>query len=93
MKQYLRMFAVLMLLGLPGVVWAQPTWIPPEMNWSPTPSTRSTPDTAQLTELLVQKGLITPQEAAQLRPFQGAPVTGQNPESVQQSGVEFHTTP
>jgi hypothetical protein len=66
MKRALMVLAVLAVLAIPMTVRADETVIPPEANWTPTPPARSTVDVNQLASLLVEKGMITPQEYAQL---------------------------
>jgi hypothetical protein len=66
MKQKLVALAMLALLALPLMVWAEETVIPPEANWTPTPPARPSIDLVQLVQLLVAKGVITDQEYAQL---------------------------
>lgn len=84
MKRYLMIIAVLGLLALPvvteadnhGRYWDDQGWLP--SWWSPTPPTQETVEAARLLELLVQKGVITPQEAARLGQPQVAMPTGQS---------------
>jgi hypothetical protein len=66
MKRQLMVLAMAAVLALPLMVWADDTVIPPEANWTPTPPAGSTVDTSQLASLLVEKGMITPQEYTQL---------------------------
>jgi hypothetical protein len=66
MKRTLMVLAMLTVLALPMLVWADETVIPPEANWTPTPPARPTVDLVQLVSLLVEKGMITHQEYAQL---------------------------
>lgn len=66
MKRNLMVLALVAVLALPLMVWADETVIPPEANWTPTPPARSSVDVNQLVSLLVEKGMITPQEYAQL---------------------------
>jgi hypothetical protein len=56
------------------------TFIPPEANWSPTPPTPTTVDTAGLTQLLVEKGVITRQEQTEILQRQSAMTAGQSQE-------------
>jgi len=70
MRRYFVIGAMLALLTMPVVVSAEgTTWIPPELNWSPTPPASGPVDTSGMTELLANlasRGVITPQEQAQL---------------------------
>jgi len=69
MKRQAMILAMLALLALPLMVWAQDdgeTVIPPEVRWTPTPSAGQTVDAAQLAQLLREKGVLTDQEYAQL---------------------------
>jgi len=54
------------LLTAPMIAGADDQTIPPEANWTPTPPARQTVDVVQLASLLVEKGMITPREYAQL---------------------------
>jgi hypothetical protein len=60
MKRYVVALMVLTGLVIPLMAWADDQSIPPEANWTPTPPYRSTVDAAQLTEILVRKGVLTP---------------------------------
>jgi hypothetical protein len=66
MKRWLVISAVLAVLALPLVGWADETTIPPETHWTPYPPARGIVDATKLTDLLVKKGLITPVEQSQL---------------------------
>jgi hypothetical protein len=66
MKRKLMVLAMLTVLALPLLVWADETVIPPEANWTPTPPARQSVDLVQLTQLLVAKGVITDQDYANL---------------------------
>ncbi|MBI3328557.1 MAG: hypothetical protein HYZ81_17880 [Nitrospinae bacterium] len=93
MKRYLMIFAALALLAVPMAAGAEGTWIPPELNWTPTPPARGTIDTTRLQEGLVKKGVITPQEAAQLaQPPVTAP-TSQIREPAREPSASYLTTP
>ena len=50
---------------------------PPEANWTPTPPAEQTVDTGQLASLLVEKGMITPREYAQLTRRQSSSLSPQ----------------
>jgi hypothetical protein len=54
------------LLIMPVMATADDQTIPPEANWTPTPPAEQTVDTSRLANLLVEKGMITRQEYAQL---------------------------
>jgi hypothetical protein len=66
MKRWLVIAAVLAVLALPLMGWADETPIPPEMHWTPYPPARGIVDAARLTDLLVKKGLMTSVEQSQL---------------------------
>jgi hypothetical protein len=66
MKRLLTIVTMLAALGLPMVAGADETVIPPEANWTPTPPARSRVDAAQLMDLLVKKGVLTPVDRAHL---------------------------
>jgi hypothetical protein len=66
MKRVITMMAVLAALALPMAAGADDNPIPPEANWTPTPPARSMVDAAQLTDLLVEKGVLTPGDQAHL---------------------------
>ena len=93
MKRYLATLAVLGLLALPVMVGAEETWIPPEANWTSTPPARGAVDAARPKEILVKKGVITPQEGAQLTQPQPATPTGQSREAAREPTASYLTTP
>jgi hypothetical protein len=65
MKRTLTILAVLMLLAVPMMAGADDQgWMPPE--WTPTPPAQQMVDVGQLASLLVEKGMISRQEYAQL---------------------------
>jgi hypothetical protein len=66
MKPYRVIFATLAALALPGLVGAGETSAPAAEQGSRV-------DASELTDLLVQKGLITPQEEKRLARPMGAP--------------------
>jgi hypothetical protein len=66
MRHALIMLMMCAALATPMVASAEDQTIPPEANWTPTPLARSTADVNQLASLLVDKGMITPQEYIQL---------------------------
>jgi hypothetical protein len=66
MKRTLVILAALALLAMPVVARADDQTIPPEANWTPTPPAQRTVDMVRLASLLVEKGMISPQEYAQL---------------------------
>lgn len=67
MTRLILIAAALALLALPIGVGAEETVIPPEMNWTSTPPARGMVDAGKLTELLVQKGVLTSGEQAQIK--------------------------
>jgi len=99
MKRYFVLFAVLALLALPlvagadnhGWSWDDTGWMP--SWWTPTPPAGETVDAAQLLELLVQKGVITAQERAELARSQLALPAGQDRERARGSGLSYRTSP
>jgi hypothetical protein len=66
MRRILLMSMMLALLAMPVMATADDQTIPPEANWTPTPPAEQTVDTGRLASLLVEKGMITRQEYAQL---------------------------
>jgi hypothetical protein len=66
MKRTLMILAMVILLTAPMIAGADDQTIPPEANWTPTPPAQQTVDVVQLASLLVEKGMITPREYAQL---------------------------
>jgi hypothetical protein len=64
---------VLTGLAFPLVAGAGDQSIPPEANWTPTPPYRSAVDAAQLTEMLVRKGILTPIDQRGLMQSPAAP--------------------
>jgi len=66
MRRYLMIATVLTWMAFPMLAGAEGVVIPPAANWTRHPPAQQTIDAAQLTEILVQKGIITRQEAAQL---------------------------
>jgi hypothetical protein len=66
MKRALMMLMTVALLAIPVMALADDQNIPPEANWTPTPPALQTVDLVRLVSLLVEKGMIAPQEYAQL---------------------------
>jgi hypothetical protein len=65
MKRTLMIVAMLAALTIPVIAGADDQgWMPPE--WTPTPPARQTIDANQLASLLVEKGMLTRQDYAQL---------------------------
>jgi len=74
MQRKLMILAMLTVLALPLMGWADETVIPPEAAWTPTPPARPNIDLVQLVQLLAAKGVISDQEYAQLtRPSSAEP--------------------
>lgn len=74
MRRTLMTLMLFAALAMPVLAVADDQNIPPEANWTPTPPARRTVDTVQLASLLVEKGMITPQEYTQLtRPLSSSP--------------------
>jgi hypothetical protein len=67
MNRYLTIVAVLMMLIPPVLVGAEETVMPPEANWTAYPPARGIINERKLVELLVKKGVITPQQATSLK--------------------------
>ena len=72
MKRTLMILAMLTMLALPMMAVADDQPMPPEANWTPTPPAQQTVDVGQLASLLVEKGMISRQEYAQLTHPQSA---------------------
>lgn len=66
MRRTLILVILCAALATPVVASADGQTIPPEAHWTPTSPVRSTVDVNQLASLLLDKGLITPQEYSQL---------------------------
>jgi hypothetical protein len=66
MRRIALMVMMWAVLAMPGLAMADGQTIPPEANWTPTPPARSLVDVNRLAGLLVDKGMITPREYAQL---------------------------
>lgn len=62
----LTMLMTCAALAMPVVATGDDQTIPPEALWTPTPPARSTVDVNQLVSLLVDKGMIAPQEYTRL---------------------------
>ena len=73
MRRILLTSMMLALLAMPVMATADDQTIPPEANWTPTPPAEQTVDTGRLASLLVEKGMITRQEYAQLTHRQPSP--------------------
>jgi len=94
MRRYLAVFAALAMLSMPLVAIAgEETFIPPEANWTPTPPASKTVDTAGLTQLLVEKGVLTRQEQAELLQRQSAGTVEQSQKMSGKPGARPGTTP
>ena len=78
MQRKVMVLAMLAVLALPVMVRADETVIPPEANWTPTLPARPTVDASQLAALLVEKGMIAPQDYAQLTRAPSAIPLGQH---------------
>jgi len=89
MKRYVVVLMVLTLLSLPLVARADDQTIPPEANWSPYPPARSTVDAGQLTDVLVQKGVLTPVDRSDLTKSQNVPPTKSLREMYREYGIEY----
>jgi hypothetical protein len=79
MKRTLMTLAVLTMLAMPMMAMADDQPMPPEANWTPTPPAQQMVDVGQLASLLVEKGMISRQEYAQLTRPQSSTPTQQGP--------------
>jgi len=96
MKRVLVSFAVLALLALPVVVRADDggdSTIPTQMQWTPYPPAREIVDPAQLMELLVKKGVITPLEQARLIQGHSATPAGESRDAISAPAGSYVTKP
>jgi hypothetical protein len=91
MKRYLLILMALALLALPVMVGAQETVIPPEAHWTPTPPAQQAVNMAQLAQILLQKGVITSQEYAQLTQPQSAMSAQPNSATAWQPNAGYRT--
>lgn len=66
MRRTLLMLMMFALLAMPVMATADDQTIPPEAHWTPIPPAEQTVDMVRLVSLLVEKGMITTQEYAQL---------------------------
>ena len=95
MKRSLVNLAALALLALPLVAVADDTSIPPQLNWTPTPPAQRTRDAvgiAPLTEFLVQKGMLTPQEGSELAEARSPLPAGQDDGGLSQRMKDYLTS-
>lgn len=72
MRRTVMMVILCAALSTPLMASADGQTIPPEANWTPTPPARSTVDVSQLASVLLDKGVITPQEYSQLTQTQAS---------------------
>ncbi len=94
MKRILAMSMMFALLAAPVMATTDDQTMPPEANWTPTPSARQTVDLVRLVSLLVEKGMITPQEYAQLTQPQSSITLGHNRDTASRPGYNpVLTTP
>jgi hypothetical protein len=66
MRRTVMMVILCAALATPLVAGADDQTIPPETQWTPTPSARSTVNVNQLASILVDQGMITRPEYIQL---------------------------
>jgi hypothetical protein len=78
MRHTLMMLVMCAALATPVLAMADDQTLPPEANWTPTPPARSAVGGNQLTSLLVDTGMITAQESAQLTHPQASSPSQQN---------------
>lgn len=64
-----------------------------DKTWQPWTRADHEHDAARLKELLVKKGVTTPQQAARLTQPQGTMPTGQSRETARKAGASYRTTP
>jgi hypothetical protein len=93
MKRYWMLATMLTWIAFPMLAGAEGVVIPPEANWTRYPPAQGAVDAAQLTELLVRKGIITPQEAAQLTRPQVLTSSGTGRGAVQGTAISVFTSP
>ncbi len=74
----------------PGRTWDDTGWMP--SWWTTTPPASKTVDLVQLAEVLLAKGVITPQEYAQLTQSQSAMSSSQSRATARQSGYNSALT-
>ena len=93
MKRWLVISAVLAVLALPLMGWADETTIPPEAHWTPYPPARGAVDATKLMDLLVKKGLITSVEQSQLMQRSAVTPGRELPELNRKGAVDSATAP
>lgn len=93
MTRLMLIAAALALLTLPVVAGAGETRIPAEVQWSSTPPARGIVDAGKLTELLVQKGVLTPIEQAQIKQPATAGSTSGDREMDRNHGITIVSQP
>jgi hypothetical protein len=72
MRRALILLILCVALATPVVASAIDQTIPPEAHWTPRPPARSTVDVNRLASLLLDKGMITPQEYSRLTQSQAS---------------------
>jgi hypothetical protein len=92
MKRTLIMVMMCAALAMSMVASADDQTIPPEAYWTPTPPARSSVDVNQLASMLVEKGMISPQEYMQLS-YPQAPLPSQPAPSRAWSWAEIYHNP
>jgi hypothetical protein len=92
MKRSAAVLMVLTLFSLPLSVGAGDQSIPPEANWTPTPPARKTVDAAELTEMLVRKGVLTSVDQRGLMAPQVVPSTKYIREMDRQDASDYITS-
>lgn len=93
MVRYLTIAAMATWMAFPILVGAEGVVMPPEANWSRYPAAQQTIEATQLIQLLVQKGIITPQEAAQLTRPQVLTSSGTGRGAVRGTAIGVFTSP
>ncbi len=93
MKRYVVAFMVLTFLSLPLVAAADDMTIPSDSNWSAIPPARTKVDANQLMELLVRKGVLTPNDQSELTQSQGVTPSDDRREMDRQYDLDYKTAP
>ena len=93
MKRYLTIAAIVTWMAFPILAGAEGVVIPLEANWTSYPLAQRSVDAAQLMKLLVQKGIIAPQEVEQLTRPQAFTSSSTGRGAVRGTAASVRTTP